>query len=580
MDQEMKKLFSTKMTLGYSLLLLLAVILRFNQLSNPMLGEREAAIALQAAGSQTGLSGELPGTSGITALLGLVFFVLGKNEFTARLLPAIFGSLLIFAPLLFRKELGDKTVILLSILFMFDPGFVAFSRHVDGAIITVCGFLFAVGFVLHRRYGFAGIAAGFALLGSSVLWPGVLASGLAFWLTYSTKNSRASSGSVETVPPVAFEKNDLINAGLALILTVGLVGSLFFTRLIGIAAPILNLTAYFAGWLTSTEISPFLILFSFILYQPFILIAGLVEGLRTVRSGDRMNAFLMRWFYLAVLLMLIYPSRGMDSILFAYIPLLVLAARCILRIIESLEQPDIPAWGQMVLVILLVPFSWMNILAIQFPIDGEEEPLRLLASAGALGLLIVASFLIRMGWPPRQGKTGLWMGLAVLIAIFTFSTAWRSAGLGKHPEAELWNYDGITDQMDLLQKTAGDLSEWNVSSREGINIVLLNYSSHALEWSLKDFTSVSKDSSLPNLSNPAIVITADEDVPSLAQAYRGQDFVLNKKTSWPLIMPEEWIKWYAFRELPQETHQVILWARTDLFPGAAKTAPATITPIQ
>jgi hypothetical protein len=47
-----------------------------------------------------------------------------------------------------------------------------------------------------------------------------------------------------------------------------------------------------------------------------------------------------------------------------------------------------------------------------------------------------------------------------------------------------------------------------------------------------------------------------------------------------LILPEEWIKWYAFREVPSEKQQIILWARTDLFPGAAKTAPATITPIQ
>jgi hypothetical protein len=234
----------------------------------------------------------------------------------------------------------------------------------------------------------------------------------------------------------------------------------------------------------------------------------------------------------------------------------------------------------MALTILLIPFSWMNLLAISFPIEGQEEALRMAASAGGILLLVVATILIHMGWPSKQAWTGLWMGLAVLMGVCTISTAWRSAGLGKNPQAEVWAYDGVTSEMDLLQKTAGDLSEWNVASRTGINIVVMNYPSSALKWALRDFSSVSDTQALPSLSNPAIVITANEEVPSLAKAYRGQDFALTHRTAWDLILPEEWIKWIAWREVPSDDQQVILWARTDLFPGAAKTAPATIIPLQ
>jgi hypothetical protein len=255
-------------------------------------------------------------------------------------------------------------------------------------------------------------------------------------------------------------------------------------------------------------------------------------------------------------------------------------AKSVWRIILSTERPEIPALGQMVLVVLLVIFSWMNVIVLKFPIEGQDNILRSVAAVGSLVLLLVASLLIRMGWPPRQASTGLWMGLAILLAIFSFFYRMACCRLGQHPQAELWNYDGITEEIDLLKRTAGDLGEWNINTRQSINIVILDFPSAALKWGLRDFENVKEDTELPNLSNPAVVITRNEKVPSLANSYRGQDFALTRRTSWSLVMPSEWIKWYAFRELSSETEQIILWARTDLFPGAAKTAPATINPIQ
>ena len=255
----------------------------------------------------------------------------------------------------------------------------------------------------------AGIAAGFALLGSPIFWPGLLAVGLAFWLTFLVQG-KSTDDDEEPAADLVFSRDNLIQAGIALILTIVLVGSTFLTNLGGIAAPVLNLTAYVQGWSRSSDVSIFLMLFSFILYQPFVFITGLFEGFRTSRSGERINAFLLRWFFFSLLLAIFYPSRGMDALLFTYLPLLVLSARFIVRLIQSLEMPDIPAYGEMVLVILLLAFCWLNLLAIKFPIEGQEEALRAAAAGGAFLLLIIASILIRMGWPPKQAKTGLWMG--------------------------------------------------------------------------------------------------------------------------------------------------------------------------
>ncbi len=571
----MKKFFNTKIALGYGFLFVLAVILRFNQLHLPLLSEHEAAIALQATGNSTGISGG----AGIGPILRSIFFVFGQSELSARIISAILGLLLVFVPFLFQRIIGRESAAILSVLIMFDPGLIAYSRQVDGAIFTVFGLLFAAGFIIQKKTIPAGIAFGLALLGSPIFWPGILSIGLALWLS-RTKQQHEIKNESEPSESFMVEKSDIMPGLVSLVLTILFLGSAFGTRLTGIAAPVLNLMDYIKGWTIGNEFSPFLMLFSFLLYQPFILVIGLIEGFRITRSGSRLDAFLLRWFFLSYLLAVTYPSRGMDSLLLTFVPLLVLASRFIARVINNLEKPDIPAYGQMVLLILLVPFSWMNFIVLKFPIEGQEAILRAVAAGGALVLLFIACILIRTGWPPKQASTGLWMGTAVLLAVFTFSTAWRAAGLGIFPEAELWNYAGVTDEMDLLQNTTGDLSEWNVASRDGINIVLLNNSSPALKWGLRNFTSVQDERTIPNLSNPAIIITSNEETPSQAQAYRGQDFVITKRTAWSLILPEEWIKWYAFREVPSEKLRVILWARTDLFPGASGTAPATITPIQ
>ncbi|NLF51439.1 MAG: hypothetical protein GX577_09910 [Leptolinea sp.] len=568
----METIKNSKIWYVYGSLLVIALILRFQQLQIPFLSEREAAVALQAIEK----SQAVPGAAGINGWLQILFFIFGENEVSARIIPAIFGFLMIVTPLFFSKLIGKETAILLSILIMFDPGQIAFSRQVDGAIITLFGLMFALGCVFEKKSIPAGIAIGLAFLGSPVFWPALISIFLALRFTYFNRRYDDSSARASLV----WDGLEFRHGLLALVLTVLLAGSGMGFHMAGAAAPFIHLMDYLKGWTTGGGISPILLLFSFLLYQPVVFIIGLVEGIRSIRERDLFNAFLIRLFGFSLLLAILYPSRDMDGMLVSYLPLLFLAARFVSRLIPSLGKPDLTAYGQMLLVILLVPFIWMNLIILEFPVEGQDSTLRLAAVVGGFVLLIIASLLIRLGWSPIQASTGLWMGTAVLLFVFMFSTAWRASGIGSFPEAELWNYYGVTDEVDLLRDTAGDLSEWNIMSRSGINIVILNNTSSALRWALRDFSSVNNDTSLPNLSNPAIVITENEEVPTLAQAYRGQDFVITKRTAWSMILPEEWIQWYAFRSLPVERLEKILWARTDLFPGASSTAPETITPIQ
>src|SRR5437868_934787 len=63
-------------------------------------------------------------------LNALVYLLFGASDFTARLVPALFGVALIGMPFLLRHELGRAGAIAASLLFVFSPAFLYFSRFI------------------------------------------------------------------------------------------------------------------------------------------------------------------------------------------------------------------------------------------------------------------------------------------------------------------------------------------------------------------------------------------------------------------------------------------------------------------
>lgn len=63
-------------------------------------------------------------------LNALVYLLFGASDFTARLVPALFGVALIGMPYLLRHELGRAGAIAASMLFVVSPAFLYFSRFI------------------------------------------------------------------------------------------------------------------------------------------------------------------------------------------------------------------------------------------------------------------------------------------------------------------------------------------------------------------------------------------------------------------------------------------------------------------
>lgn len=64
----------------------------------------------------------------------LVYFLFGDNDYTARIVPALFGVLLVMSPLLLRRWLGRAGALITSALILVSPSLLYYSRYIRNEI--------------------------------------------------------------------------------------------------------------------------------------------------------------------------------------------------------------------------------------------------------------------------------------------------------------------------------------------------------------------------------------------------------------------------------------------------------------
>ena len=129
----------------YLLIFLLAVVSRFWELGARAMSHDESLHALYSYYLYNG-SGYVHNPMMHGPFLfhanALIYFLFGDNDFTARIVPALFGVFMVMSPLLLRRWLGRLGAIITSILFLISPSFLYYSRYIRNDIyITVWAML-------------------------------------------------------------------------------------------------------------------------------------------------------------------------------------------------------------------------------------------------------------------------------------------------------------------------------------------------------------------------------------------------------------------------------------------------------
>ena len=556
----------------YALAFLLALALRLTQLGAMPLTDAEAAPALQALRIAQGSSPALaPHPFYILSTAILFFLYGGGTDFLARLIPALIGSFLVFAPLLFdEKRLRPRPGLILAFFIALDPGLTALSRQAASPIFAIAFLIFAVSFFYKEKHSLAGSFAALFLLSGPSIWPGLLGLGIT-WAIFQAFNSRRNSQSstddlepsTSNLQPSTFILHP--SSFIPFLITFLAVGTLFFIAPRGLSAAFNSIPAYINSWLTPSNVPQTRVFFSLLVYQPLAFLLALIAIVRGWVNGGRRIIFLSIWLFVSLLLVIFLPSRQVADLAWTIIPLLVLASMELARNINIYPEERSEAAGVVFLTVFIWVFAWLDFSSmVWFPTNSREYVIRFWLLIGSLFLLVLSLILVAAGWSIRTARVGGVWGLALALGVLGFGGALGSAGLRGMGHPELWWSPSIPMQAHLLEASVSEISELGMGDDTALPVVIVGVDSPALEWTLREHQ-VQVVDALDASSSPYFVVTPFEMDPVLVAAYRGQDFSWRLTPMWETTLPADWVRWITLREMPQAGETIILWARDDLF---------------
>lgn len=550
----------------YLAALLLAVLVRFLNLGQAALPDSEAVLALQSFHLAQGGAPLLGPNPGYVLPTALLMFLGGVSNWTARFWPAVFGVLLLGVPYILRERLGRSVAVTLAFFIALDPGLAAASRQAGDQMIGLSALLLSIAFFIERKAIWAGIFGGLALLGGPPIWPNALVLAASSLLMFRNKDDAGLPWHRQLFTSADFRAMGL--AGVAVLL---LAGTCFFFFPVSLSAGLASLPAYLQGWAQPSGLPILRMLAALGAYEVFGLILGLGGLLRGLVSGSRLDRFLAVWWGLAVVLAVVYPARQVLDLTWALVPMLALAARWVEQLFD-LDEDRNAVYGQGGLIMLLL--IMISNLVVSWPAgdpNSTDQLFRYLVLGIAVLLIAAETFLVVWGWSSRIGLYGLALGIAASLFIFSLSALGNSTGIAGRPPAELWRAGPAFAQADLLSKTLSDHIGWRSDTHKTPEVVLLEMTSPALEWLLRGYPGLRVEKSVPVSVMPEFLISTDAVQLDQAAAYTGTGFDLSRSPTWDLIPPTEWVNWLVYRTVRTDAwakQTVILWVRSDLFPGA------------
>ena len=575
----------------YGLAFLIAIGFRLIQLGAAPLTDSEATLALQAFHLAQGKSVLLGSQPGYILFTSLLFSIIEATNFMARLLPALAGSFIVFAPWYLRQQLKPLTALIAAFLLAFDPGLVALSRQADGTMLALTFTLLAIGMGMNRRAIPLGIFAGLALLSGPSVWFGIVTLGLTLLLLRGTATQPSSEtepiideDQEQESPPVSqpITNYELRPSLIALAATLLIAGTLFFTAPSGLSAMLASLPAFITGWASASLVTPLRTFVTFLVYEPLGIFLAAFIIVRSFRANDRNVLLFSLWLGIALLLAIVF--RQPAQLIWAIIPLLALAAIQLTEASEIYEEERVEVGVVVIAITILLTYIWINVANIalnpygqapvSIPVLGVVENPRSIVLFGSLAIVIACIFLVAVGWSARTAWLGSVWSFTIFLVVYTAGSAWGTSGLRTPDGVELWTSDPKPLQANLLLSSVEDISEFSTGDKNSQPVLILGIKSPALEWLLRNHN-VEVVSALDPLVAPPLVVTTQMNDLGLPSAYRGQDFTWRQGAPWSALLPTDRLSWFVFHKVPLESETIILWARDDLFPD---TRESTVTP--
>ena len=531
------------------LVALAALALRLAHLDAAPLNEHEAHEAMLAWRAVTGQG--MPQASYSPLLLAanaLLFTLCGASDAIARLWPALLGSALPLAALLFRRRIGRVGALAAGLYLALSPTALVAARQLDGAVLAAVGGMLFLGGLLRfldtdTRSWLTLSAGGLALAvtSSPSAYGLLLTLGLA-WLIFTRLRP----------PRLAFDASRFtFHAALAaLALSTGL-----GWNLAGVGAVGDLLLDWFARF--SSPSNPAVSLLTMLTaYEPLALLFGLGGLVWAVRRGHRFGALMGLWAGLGALLLTLMPGRSPLDTLWIILPLALLAGIAVESLARSLrERGDWFGEGIYIPVTLIL---WTHTYLVLARYAARGEPTDLFLALLVVALQAVIGIMFALAMRPAAALRGAAAGIGVALLAFTLSAAWGVAyARPSDPREPLLRAPTAFEVRDLEQ-TLRELSWRETGIATTLPLAFEAAPDSVLAWYLRDFSAARRVASLTAEDAGLALITSQRDLSLAEGEYVGQDFVLRR--SWnpdAARCPWGWppqcsaaVKWLLFRRTP------------------------------
>ncbi len=554
---------------GYLLALTLALTLRLVALGRWPLGDAEADLAWRAWQLSRGQAATLGSAPLYTLWTAAVFFLFGATDFTARLIPALVGGMVVLLPWGWRRFLGREVALALAWALALDPALVAAGRTAGGTALAVTLALAAGTWALHRAWGGALALAGLALLAGRITWVGILGWALALgagmiWRAQRGETSRWPFHSGQALTSQAW-----LTGGLVWLLAVTLFGAIPA----GIGQIATGWVDFLRGWVGPTGTPWWVPPLAEGLAAPwawlFVLVA-LSLWPRWQEAGWAWVPGAALWLGGALLAAILYPGRTALAMAWAAVPLWALAVGAAVTTLR--QRVTWSVWAHAAALLALAAYLWLTWGTgwwTMAPLMTPAPWMRWALVGLDVGLMVALTALVALSHSLDRALRGALWGLGAALALLTVrGTAQVIWAL---PERTLWLARPASLEVRLLQKTLAQAGEWAHGRPDTLEVMAVS-PSPTLRWALHGIQTVQVQDLLAASDLPEALLTPEEGPhPAQGAAYRGQDFAVTMLPWWVVIHGEDWVRWYTLGETPRPGERVILWIRADVFPGG-KTA--------
>ena len=216
--------------------------------------------------------------------------------------------------------------------------------------------------------------------------------------------------------------------------------------------------------------------------------------------------------------------------------------------------------------IIILVFAGLNFTGFSLNTFAPEQVQpRLLLLGTSLILLALSIFLVAYGWSVSVAAQGSVWGALVVLAVFSLSTTMAAGGLRIYQTAEMWAPGLPARYSKQLTSQLQEISRWQLSPAQPLDITVSGIDSPALHWALRDWNVNLTNASALTDNLAILIVPAETESPELQANYRGQDFIWRTQAYWDEFQPADWLRWIFHHQATEGQEAFILWVRGDLF---------------